>query len=128
MAETFPHLFTTDEAEALLVSLRPLVDDMVECRARLVELQPSIEPVLQKLLGNGGSKATGELLTVFQKLKADIRAIEALGVFVKDIETGLIDFPSKRGDTIVFLCWRQGEPHVAHWHDLESGVAGRQPL
>ena len=128
MADTFSRLFTLDEANDLLTTLRPLVDEMVVCRARLVGLQPSLEPVLQKLLGNGGSKATGELLQVFERLRTAIRAIEATGVIVKDIHTGLIDFPSRRSDKTVFLCWRQGEPAVAYWHDLETGFASRQPL
>ncbi len=128
MAESFSRLFTTEEAEGLLTTLRPLVEEMVRCRARLLELQPALEPVLQKMLGNGGSKDTGELLVVFERLRSAIRSIEALGVFVKDMQSGLIDFPSQRGDKVVFLCWKHGEAHVAHWHDLETGFSGRQSL
>jgi hypothetical protein len=124
----FSRLFSVEEADAMLASLRPLVDEMVRCRARLVELQPSIEPMLQKMLGNGGSKATGEILSLFERLRAAIRAIEAEGVFVKDIQTGLLDFPSHRMGKTVFLCWRQGEASVTHWHELDTGFAGRQPL
>lgn len=128
MDETFPRFFTIAEADALLPSLRPRVDDMVRSRARLVELQPSIEPMLQKMLGNGGSKATGEILALFERLRAAIRAIEAEGVFVKDIQTGLLDFPSRIKGRTVFLCWKHGEPSVAHWHDLDAGFTGRQPI
>jgi hypothetical protein len=128
MDQTFPRLFTLEEADALLTTLRPLVDEMVRCRARLLELQPSIEPLLQKMLGNGGSKATGELLSKFERLRAAIHAIEAEGVFVKDIQTGLLDFPSRRQGKTVFLCWKQGEPSVTHWHDLDSGFAGREKI
>jgi hypothetical protein len=128
MDETFPRFFTIAEADALLTSLRPLVDEMVRCRSRLVELQPSIEPMLQKMLGNGGSKATGELLALFERLRAAIRAIEAEGVFVKDIHTGLLDFPARLQGRTVFLCWQQGEASVAHWHELDSGFSGRQKL
>jgi len=128
MATSFSHLFTRDEANALLLTLNPLVEEMMRSRARLLELQPALEPVLQKMIGNGGSRATGELLTVFERLRAALRAIEATGVLVKDMQTGLVDFPSRRGDEIVFLCWRHGEPAVSHWHDLESGFGGRQAL
>jgi hypothetical protein len=128
VAESFSRLFTPDEAEHLLTTLRPLVEEMVRCRSRLLELQPALEPVLQKMLGNGGSKETGELLAVFERLRSAIRSIEAAGVFVKDMQAGLIDFPSQRGDKVVFLCWKRGEPHVAHWHDLETGFSSRQPL
>jgi len=128
MASTFSHLFTIEEANALLVTLNPLVEEMMRSRARLLELQPALEPVLQKMLGNGGSRATGELLVVFERLRSALRAIEATGVVVKDMQTGLVDFPSKRSGAIVFLCWQHGELEVAHWHDLDTGFAGRQAL
>src|SRR3989304_4528303 len=130
MATSFSHLFTLDEANPLLLTLNPLVEEMMRSRARLLELQPALEPVLQKMVGNGGSRATGELLTVFERLRAALRAIEATGGLVKDMQTGLGAFPSppRRGDEIVFLCWRHGEPAVSHWHDLESGFGGRQEL
>jgi hypothetical protein len=51
-----------------------------------------------------------------------------MGVVVKDLETGLLDFPTERDGEVVFLCWRYGEPSVAHWHSLDAGFAGRQPL
>jgi hypothetical protein len=51
-----------------------------------------------------------------------------MGVLVKDLETGLLDFPSERDGEIVFLCWRHGEPSVAHWHAVDAGFSGRQPL
>src|SRR5574342_624399 len=105
MARTFSHLFTLEEANALLVTLNPLVEEMMRSRARLLELQPALEPVLQQMLGNGGSRATGELLVVFERLRSALRAIEATGVVVKDMQTGLADFPSKRGEAVVFLCW-----------------------
>jgi hypothetical protein len=51
-----------------------------------------------------------------------------LGVVVKDVNTGLVDFPSQRDGREVFLCWRYGEERVAYWHDLDAGVAGRQEV
>ena len=128
MAQTFPRLFTRDEANRILGDLRPLVAEVISARARLVELQPSLAPVLEKLLGNGGSRLTAELLDTFERLRAAVGAIEALGVLIKDLETGLIDFPSDRGGDVVLLCWRYGEPDVAHWHPIDAGFGGRQPL
>jgi hypothetical protein len=57
-----------------------------------------------------------------------VRELKALGVELKDYFTGLIDFPSLMDGRPVYLCWRLGEPEVAHWHELEAGVAGRQKL
>ncbi len=128
MAQTFPRLFTQDEANHMLEDLRPLVAEVISTRARLVELQPALAPVLEKLLGNGGSRLTAEMLDTFERLRSAVRSIEAMGVLVKDLETGLIDFPSDRGGDVVFLCWRYGEPDVAHWHSIDAGFSGRQPL
>lgn len=67
----------------------------------------------------------------FQALLAVRRAlkeVEALGVQVKDIPSGLVDFPSRLFGKDVLLCWRLGEEKVGFWHDLESGFSGRQPL
>jgi len=56
------------------------------------------------------------------------RRIEALGCVVKDLDRGLVDFPSRREDQTVFLCWRLGETSIRYWHGLKEGFAGRKPL
>lgn len=128
MDPTFRRLFTAEEANALLEDLRPILGAILRDRARIVELQPALAPVLEKMLGNGGNRVASELLETFERLRASVRAVEAMGVLIKDLETGLVDFPSRRGDEIVFLCWRFGEPSVTYWHRLDAGFAGRQPL
>jgi len=128
MADTFSRLFTLEQANRMLADLRPIVAEVISARARLVELQPSLAPVLEKLLGNGGSRLTAEMLDTFERLRSAVDAIQARGVLVKDFETGLIDFPSERAGEVVLLCWRYGEPAVAHWHATDAGFSGRQPL
>lgn len=128
MALSFDRLFTPQEANQLLEELRPIVADLIQARARLLEIQPALAPVLEKMLGNGGSRLTAELLDTFERLRADVRAVEAMGVLVKDLETGLLDFPSQRDDQVIFLCWRYGEPSVGHWHTVDAGFSSRQPL
>jgi len=54
--------------------------------------------------------------------------IAGLGVQVKDLETGLLDFPSLRDGRVVLLCWRRGETHIAHWHGTDEGYAQRKPI
>ena len=64
----------------------------------------------------------------FEQVRRRVKQITALGVEIKDINTGLVDFRARRDGREVYLCWRYDEPEVAHWHDLDAGFAGRQPL
>ena len=61
-------------------------------------------------------------------LAGTIGEIQAMGVLVKDLDTGLVDFPGQRAEQDILLCWQLGEDEVAFWHGLEDGYAGRQPL
>ena len=58
----------------------------------------------------------------------DVGANQRLGILIKDVDTGLVDFPHMREEREVYLCWRLGEPKVEFWHDVDSGFSGRQPL
>lgn len=61
-------------------------------------------------------------------VRAGIARLLEMGIQVKSLRPGLIDFPSRLGDRVVLLCWRDDEDEVAHWHDMESGYAGRRPV
>jgi hypothetical protein len=63
-----------------------------------------------------------------QVAKDTLSEINAIGVQVKDLDIGLLDFPCKMNGEIVLLCWRMGEPRIAYWHSTEEGYSGRQPL
>lgn len=123
-----PHYFTVEEANALLPTLRPIVREMLGARQRIVDAQPDLWPMLEKAVGNGGSQKAGAVLADFEKIQRAVKAVEGLGLQLKDINQGLLDFLSEREGRVVYLCWRYDEPSVAHWHDLEAGFAGRQPL
>ena len=120
--------FSVDEANALLPRVRSLVESVLAARQRILDAQPEVWPVLQKAIGNGGSQKAGELVEELKRIERGIKAIQDLGAVVKDINTGLIDFPAMLGGREVFLCWRYDEPHVGFWHELYTGFAGRQPL
>jgi len=120
--------FSVDEANAVLPRVRALVESVLAARQRILDTQPEVWPVLEKATGNGGSQKAGALVEEFRRIERGLKAIHDLGVVVKDINTGLIDFPALRGDREVFLCWRYDEPAVAHWHDLQTGFAGRQAI
>ena len=126
--DRFDHHFTEDEAKSLLQELLPSVEEMMSTRNRIVELQPELAAGLEKAIGNGGSRATGELLNLMQRISLLLQTIQESGVLVKDLDRGLLDFPSEREGRMVFLCWEYGEPELAYWHDIDAGFGGRQPL
>ena len=120
--------FSVDEANAVLPRVRSLVESVLAARQRILDAQPEGWPVLQKAIGHGGSQQAGELVEEIKRIERGIKAIQDLGAVVKDINTGLIDFPAVRGGREVFLCWRYDEPRVGFWHELHTGFDGRQPL
>jgi hypothetical protein len=128
MTDQFPYLFTPEEANALLEEIRPIVAEMLAAREQVLSLRPSLEGMLEKMIGNGGSRQAGELLEAFERLRQAVLQIQAKGVLVKDIQSGLLDFPSLREGKTVFLCWQYDEPVVAFWHELDTGFAGRKPI
>ena len=115
-------LFTLDEANALLPRIRPLVDELWEKRRELAIVQLEYE---MRAVPRGHAPRIGERRDEIVRL---IERIEHFGCIVKDIDLGLIDFPSARGGRTVYLCWRAGEPEIAYWHDLEGGFSARRPL
>ena len=129
-------LFTPDEANAALGRVRPLAERLVELRRELVELQGEHRELRGKVAGNGASidaEAAGGLEERIEAATAalaeTIEAIVAAGAQVKDLDSGLLDFPARHPDgATVLLCWRVGEDEIAYWHGLEEGFAGRKPL
>jgi hypothetical protein len=128
MNRRYPHIFTAEEANRLLPDLLPSVQQMLSGRAEILRLRPDLESTLDKAVRNGGSPESGALLDAFDQVKAAIREIQQHGVLVKDVNSGLLDFPAMREGEVVFLCWRVGESEIAHWHAIDGGFAGRQPL
>jgi hypothetical protein len=125
---TPPRYFTVDEANALLPEVRRIVGNMLAARQTIVEARPLVWPILEKSVNNGGAKQAGELIFEFEKVQAAVKQLTELGLQLKDVNTGLVDFLSVRDGREVYLCWRFDEPAVNFWHDLEAGFAGRQPI
>ena len=121
-------LFTLTEANALLPQLRRTLQTLLDARQKIIDAQPELWPVLEKAMSNGGSKKAGEMLKYFEQVQRNAQAIQELGIEIKDINTGLVDFPAERDGRVVYLCWRYGEGDIEYWHELDAGFAGRQPL
>ncbi len=120
--------FTLEEANALLPHVRALLDDMVESRAQILASGASLESVLRHASGNGGSKQASGFVLLLQRFNASLETLQGLEVELKDLDQGLVDFPSYRDGQLVYLCWKRGEEQIGFWHSAESGFAGRQPL
>ncbi len=123
-----PRYFTLEQANDALVAIKPMVAEILEIRQIILERQPDVWPSLQKAVGNGGSKAASQVALEFARMDALVHQIQASGVLLKDINIGLLDFPSLREGREIYLCWRYGEDSVQFWHDLDAGYAGRQRL
>ena len=117
--------FTVDEANALLPMVRESLERIRV--ARQVVLHGG-ERVRQNAPTNGGGREGKEYWEALATLRRGVEALNGEGIILRDPESGLIDFPSRRDGREVFLCWRLGEPDVAYWHGPEGGFAGRQPI
>ena len=127
--------FTPEEANEALAEVRPLAERMVSARQELADAQRAQAELVAVIAGNGGGVDSGELVRAskeVERLAGEVvsaaQGIQDLGAVVKDVDTGLVDFPAVHRGQDVLLCWRLGEDEVGHWHDLESGFAGRQEL
>ena len=123
-------LFTVEEANALLPSVRGIVRKIQRAYRRVSAAQERARLAAEGAArGGGGMEGGSEYVLALTELAAASGELEALGVQLKDFERGLIDFPTMREGRVVLLCWQLGEgDELEWWHDLEAGFAGRQPL
>lgn len=123
-------LFTAAEANALLPELVPVLLDLRRAKAALDEARALLAALTPE--GNGHAAAAlaleGRIARLANEIAAGVGTLAAAGVEVRDLDTGLIDFPARRDDRIVFLCWQLGEGPIAWWHEVDEGFAGRRPL
>jgi hypothetical protein len=119
--------FTVEEADSLIPQLEPVLAEMIELRDQLAETYNQVQ-AQQRLGGNGGNHSGGKYLTRMQHLNALVTVVQDLGCELKDLDKGLVDFPSMRDGELIYLCWELGEKRIGFWHTIEGGYAGRQPL
>lgn len=127
--------FTPEEANAALVELRPIVERMVQHRRNLIAAQKLQAELVTRIAGNGGDMMPSDLREAAETIQGEASAItecaeriNEAGAEIKSLEEGLLDFPAKRGDEDVLLCWKLGEDEIRYWHGIDEGFAGRKPL
>ena len=128
-------LFTIDEAEEMLPFVSKLVRKAQRLRDKIVWLLETNNVVLEVSSEDGFHyfmtdqiKVNKEFHNLYHKFYSVIEELNELGIIVKDIDEGLIDFPFAANGKEAFLCWKLGEDKIRFWHDCESGFEGRQPI
>ena len=137
--------YDIDDANAALPELEVILETLAGQRAELVRLRdevlamrpdpeaggagrPRREPTVAAVAADELRLARLRMQGLVDQMAAGVARIEAMGITLRDIPDGLVDFPALVNGRQVWLCWKRGEPEVAFWHDLESGFSGRQPL
>ncbi len=128
--------FTLDEAQSLLPVLEALLKRAIDCRRSAHEVEAGLNGLAQRVFLAGGmrvnpaaiAKQRVQMEEHLKRLRDSVAEIDAIGVQVKDLDTGLLDFPCRVDDEIVLLCWRMGETAIEHWHTMDAGFKGRQPV
>ena len=128
--------FTLDEAQALLPVLESLLKRAIEGKRAAEAVETELSELARRIYISGGmkvdttkvAKMRADMEAQLQQVRETIAEIDAIGVQVKDLETGLLDFPFRLEDEVVLLCWQLGETSIEHWHTADAGYKGRQPV
>jgi hypothetical protein len=123
-----PKYYTPKEANEALTIVRPMLAELMEIGERIREHQPEYWSVVQKSAGNGGNPALSKLLPDFDRLDALLHKIQDMGIEIKDLTIGLIDFIGLRDGREVYLCWKYGEDSIQYWHEIDAGFQGRHSI
>jgi len=119
--------YSPAEANAALATLRPLLERLQEARDQLTD-EEAHEALSDASGGNGGGEHGVQVGEAFLEVRRILTALQEAGIVLRDIDRGLVDFPSTRDGREVYLCWELGEDEVAWWHDPDAGFGGREPL
>jgi hypothetical protein len=124
--------FTVEEARALVPRLRDMLLALQSEKRELDRELNELRRIAPLAFLNGSAQKLQaheeRIATLVRAIREKVRAVHELGVEVKDLDMGLVDFPSLRDGREVYLCWKVDEPTVAFWHELDAGFRGRQPL
>jgi hypothetical protein len=119
--------FTRAEANALLPQLNALLSQLQNAKDALTD-EEAHEALAEAGPTNGGGEQGRQVGVAFLEVRRLLEALGESGIVLRDIDRGLVDFPALIDGREVYLCWELGEDEVAHWHDLEGGFGGREPL
>lgn len=135
--QKWPKLFTLEEANHAIPVVERTFEWLDERRSELAQLGRSVE-VLELISASGATDTSPDQAqfhetkarfdALVEEMHAELAHLTDLGIVLRDLETGLVDFHTLRDGKIVFLCWRRGEDAISFWHEIEAGFAGREPI
>ena len=128
--------FTLDEAQSLLPVLESLLRTAIKAKKVIEETESEQQALQHRVFLNGGmfldivplARRRAERAKAEQHAKDALAEIDSIGVQVKDLDMGLLDFPCEVEGQIILLCWKLGEKSITHWHGTNEGFAGRKPV
>jgi hypothetical protein len=134
--EPEPKLFTLTEAERTRREIEPLLIEAVEARRKMAPLDDELAALAARIQWTGGmvvpyeeaARMRFERDQLADVLRSAVDKIQATGCVVKDLDTGLLDFPALINNEEVYLCWRLGEERIRFYHSQDEGFAGRKPI
>ncbi|MDE3166818.1 MAG: DUF2203 domain-containing protein [Acidobacteriota bacterium] len=128
--------FTLDEAQSLLPEVERFLNSAIDARKEYHDAEAAIEAMNERIMLAGGmildrQQALGAKTRREQAaavLRNALESVQQLGCLVKDLDTGLVDFPTLFRGVEVYLCWKLGEPGIEYWHGVDEGFRGRKPI
>lgn len=128
--------FTLDEAQSLLPVLESLLRSAMKAKTVMEEVDAELQALHHRIFLNGGmfleivplARRKAERAKAEQRAKDALAEIDSIGVQVKDLNIGLLDFPCTVEGQVILLCWKLGEKTIMHWHGVNEGFAGRKPI
>jgi len=126
--------FTLEEAQSLLPVLESLLCTAIDGKKLIEEVEAEMQALNHRIFLNGGThvdvvamaRRKAERARAEQRTKDALAEIDSIGVQVKDLDIGLLDFPCDVNGKIILLCWKMGEKFITHWHGVSEGFAGRK--
>lgn len=131
-----PRYFSLDQAHRTLPRVEQAVREAIEVKAQYQQADEELKDVSRRVMASGGMQVdrarVGELRqareVAAQRLQSALDSIHEFGCQVKDLDIGLLDFPTLYRGREVYLCWRLGEKQIEFWHGVEEGFRGRKPI
>lgn len=121
-------LFTLAEATALIPQLETVLSKAKNGRLVLIQTKDEVKKACANAEYGGGTVVGPQYVTALEGMHESLQTIQEMGVIVKDLESGLCDFPFLLDGRIVYLCWKLGEDKIEWWHEITSGFSGRQAI